>query len=1055
MYQLFKKLISGSLSRGRGDPVRSNSIKAPKFEKSSWISWLGIVRQFCRKPNTQVSPCLVSKVQDNRPYIQFNILGRTVAALLDTGASVCVIGKDSMNLVKQLNLKIQPSKQIRSITTADGQTHQVRGLVYLPIQLQDIFQVLPFFVVPNVPGGLIAGTSFCKAFKMRLNFEDDTWDLVHQKSSVPIHTLDKLCSTEVEPSTSVSNLSNEQREIAEKTVSLFKVLGDDRLGRTDKIVMSIDTGDNKPFKVRQYPFSPYLLRVLNEKVDEMLRLGLIEPSQSAWNSPVLLVKKPNKEYRFCFDGRRLNAVTKKDAYPLPRVDRILSMLKSARFISSIDLNSAFWQIPLDEASREKTAFSIPGRGLFQFRVMPFGLCNSAQTQQRLMDAVFGPQFEPNLFVYLDDIIIVSSTFEEHIRILKEVCSRLSEANLTVNLGKCQFFKQNLRYLGYVVNERGLQTDPDKIEAIVSYPPPTTTNELKRFLGLCSWYRRFIRQFSSVCAPLNELLKKRKKGQSIVWTDEAEKAFLEVKRSLVSAPVLSSPDFTKPFTLQCDASNTGLGGVLTQTIEGNEHVIAFASRSLSKAERNYSVTERELLALIFSIEKFRPYIEGTKFTVITDHYSLVWLNRLKEPTGRLARWAVKIQQYDFEMIHRKGKFHVVPDVLSRIPYEEATVNVVDSTVNVSDTWYETLRGKVTRNPHKFPKWKIHEDSLYKYVPIKSKVQTNNSPWKLVVPEGQRPEILRASHDVPQAAHLGFQKTLKRIQENYYWPKMRKDVETHIERCKICGQNKPLRRLPFGLMGKEKNVQFPFQIISVDLIGPMPRSKKGHTFLLVVSDWFTKFSLLKPLRKATAQEISTFMENQVFLVYGVPQRIIADNGTQFVSTQFQSLCKRYKVPKVWYTARYHPQANFVERNNQTIGTAIRSFLTDQHRLWDEHIPHIQFALNTATHEVTGFTPAFLNFGRILPISGEFYGKFPETSSNGDTYPPLLPEDHKQYGEELSQLPELYRSVRKSLQKAYRELLRGITFVVVLSHSDQAIKYGKGTRSYQTLPIILPLN
>lgn len=264
----------------------------------------------------------------------------------------------------------------------------------------------------------------------------------------------KLCNLE--------NLSPEQRTVADGIIQSFKQISSEkRIGRTNKISLTIDTGDAHPFKIRQYPFSPFMLNILNKELDSMLELDVVEPSHSSWSSPVLLVKKKSGEYRFCFDGRRLNSVTKTDAYPLPRVDSILSMLRDAKYMSSIDLRKAFWQIPLQEDSKEKTAFSVPGRGLFHFKVVPFGLINSAQCQQRLMDAVFGPKLEPKVFCYLDDVIVTSSSFEEHIEILNEVFIRLKEANLTINLEKCEFFKKSLKYFGFIVDLKWIEDRPRK------------------------------------------------------------------------------------------------------------------------------------------------------------------------------------------------------------------------------------------------------------------------------------------------------------------------------------------------------------------------------------------------------------------------------------------------------------------------------------------------------------------------------------------------------------------------------------------------------------------
>lgn len=693
------------------------------------------------------------------------------------------------------------------------------------------------------------------------------------------------------------------------------------------------------------------------------------------------------------------------------------MLRDAKYISSIDLRKAFWQVPLDESSKEKTAFSIPGRGLFHFTVMPFGLCNSAQTQQRLVDALFGPKFEPKIFAYLDDIIITSSTFEEHMSLLTEVKNRLKEAQLTINLKKCEFFKTSLKYLGFVVDYNGLRTDPDKVSAMVNYPRPTTSTEVKRFIGLCSWYRRFIDNFSALVSPLNALLKGKKKKQPITWSPEAETSFLNIKNSLVSAPILCSPDFSKPFTIQCDASDTALGGILTQINDGHERVIAYASRSLSRTERNYSVTERELLSLLFCIDKFRAYVEGARFTVITDHYSLLWLNNMKNPTGKLARWAVRLRQYSFDLIHRKGSSNIVPDALSRIPHDDTVpletpeISIIDISLDNLDNWYTSLREKVSRNPELYPQWKVDNNLLFKYVPSKLPIQSNIKEWKFLVPKSQRAAVISSCHDPPTSSHFGFYKTSSRVQDNYYWPKMRRDILKYVRACKVCQSQKISNTSRMGLMGSEKRVNYPFQIIAVDIMGPFPRSSKGNCYLLVVGDWFTKYTLLHPMRQATAQNIVKFIENQVFLAFGVPQFIVCDNGTQFAGRIFKKLADTYQVQKIWFSARYAAQCNFVERNNQTVGTAIRSYV-EEHKDWDQELHKIQHAINTAKHEVTGFTPSFLAFGRHVPLSGKYYG---QVTSTADIE--LLPGDRNTYAEGLKALTQIFAEVRNKIHLAHQ--------------------------------------
>lgn len=990
--------------------------KPTEKDARDWKIWLDKLKTFYKEykisnnSKSQASPVFSKMPLDNRPYINFNVFGHELIALLDSGANQSIVGEGGIALLEKFNLKIDKTFSSH-IETADGVPQLVTGSVYLPICLEKVCRLIKLLVVPSLKHSIILGSDFCKAFMLKINFQNDTWQVQVSDGSTNYDITNKTGIQEncYSLSLNANCLNDKQQAAAQEVINLFKDIdGKSRLGCTDKLLLEIDTGDAKPFKVRQYPMSPFMLEMLNKELDEMLRLNVIEPSHSSWNSPVLLVKKKSGEYRFCFDGRRLNSVTKRDAYPLPRVDRILSMLRDAKFISSIDLRKAFWQIPLCESSREKTAFSVPGRGLFHFKVVPFGLINSAQCQQRLMDAVFGPKLEPKVFCYLDDIIVTSSSFEEHLQILREVFERLRAANLTVNLEKCQFFKSSLKYLGFVVDGNGLRTDPDKVSSMINYPRPKTTTEIKRFIGMTSWYRKFICHFSTLVAPLNDLIKAKKKNQSIVWTPEAEASFVKLKEALVSAPILRSPDFSKQFTIQCDASDTGLGGILTQNINDEEVVVAFASRSLSRTERNYSVTEKECLAVIFSIEKFRPYIEGTRFTVITDHFSLLWLNRLKEPTGKLARWAVKLQQFNYDLVHRKGKLNVVPDALSRMPLPQ--VSEVSVNLDNLDNYYVNFREKIRKNPQIFPHFQVKNDLVYKHTPKAIALRSNVAEWKLLVPKYYRTQIIASCHDPPTSAHFGFYKTFHKVQDRYYWPKMRHDILKYVRSCKVCAAQKFSTDGPAGLMGSEKNVRFPFQILAVDIMGPFPRSKHGNCYLLVAADWFTKYTLLHPMRKATAENIVKFIENNVFLSFGVPQFIIVDNGTQFAGSKFKELAKKYNVQKIWYNARYHAQCNYVERINRTIGTAIRSYVTE-HKDWDSNISKIQFAINSAKHEVTGFAPSFLNFARYVPLSGDYYGRIHTTENIA-----LLPENRDDYSNDFKSISEICNTVKANLRKAY---------------------------------------
>lgn len=953
------------------------------------------VRDFYKTP-TRVDGVFVHRNQDNRPYIYVDLLRERVLALLDSGANQSILGRNCLYLIKKLGLELIRPVELLALQTADGADQSILGHVRVSLSLEGRTNDMNLLVSDSITNGLTLGSDFCYLFGIRPNFEKDSFVVPLSVNSLNvIHTR--------------SDLDLYQNRELEAVISKFKEISGPSLGRINTVQHSINTGDAEPVKQRYFPMSPVMLEAVNAEVDQMLELGVIRPSSSPWNSPVVIVKKKDGKLRFCFDGRRLNSVTKRDAYPLPYVSDILDRLRDGRFLSSIDLKYAFWQIPLSPESCEKTAFTVPRRGLYEFTVLPFGLHNSPQTLQRLMDKIFGPKFD-NVFVYLDDIIIVSSNFKEHVETLNEVHKRLRNAGLTINIDKCEFCKSSLTYLGYVIDQAGLRTDPQKVMAITNFPTPRTSTEIKRLLGMCGWYRRFIPDFSTVVAPILDLVKGTHKRQQIKWTNEAEKAFQVLKGLLVSAPILASPDFSKEFLIQTDASDVGVGAVLLQGEGDEERVVAYASRSLGRAERSYSATEKECLAVLFGIEKYRPYIEGAKFKVITDHHSLLWLNRLQSPTGRVARWSVKLAQHSFDIVHRKGKFNVVPDALSRAPLKISSLGIQ---VAELENWYTKMISRVAKEPERFPAWMVQDGLLYKYVPNKHNVISNLVEWKIVVPKISRATVIRQFHEEPTAGHFGYFKTWSRICEQHYWPGMKCDIMRFVKKCPVCLGSKSSTQSRPGLMGQEKSIRFPFQLISVDLMGPFPRSSKGNTSLLVVSDWFTKFVLLQPLRKATASSVARFLEEQVFLVYGVPQIIMCDNGRQFTGREFKKLTDSYKVQKIWYNALYHAQVNPVERVNRVIGTAIRSFVNGNHRSWDEQVHKIGFAIRTAVHEVTGFSPSFLNFGRTVPLSGDYYGSLDAIDPSEITL-----DTREQLVMDVNKLSELQVEVTKRLHSAYQK-------------------------------------
>ncbi|THD19534.1 KRAB-A domain-containing protein [Fasciola hepatica] len=437
-----------------------------------------------------------------------------------------------------------------------------------------------------------------------------------------------------------------------------------KLGRTQVVRHHIDTGDAAPIKQPFRRIPAHYRNEVDNIVKEMLDNRVICPSVSPWASPVVIVKKDGT-LRLCVDYRRLNAVTKKDAFPMPRIDETLEAVAGSKYFSTLDLASGYWQVEVSLEDRDKTAFVIPS-GLYEFQTMPFGLTNAPATFQLLMQKVLSDLTPTKCLVYLDDIFVHSQTFQDHIETLRCIFERLQAAGLRLKPSKCHFLRARVQHLGHVISREGVHTDPEKVKQIQQWPTPSNLDEVRSFMGLASYYRRFVRSFAIVAAPLHRLTEKKSQFR---WTEECNNAFQSLKEALTNSPVLAPPVFSpeaEPFVLDTDASETGIGAVLSQNQNGIERVIAYGSRCLNKHERNYCTTRKEMLALVYFLSHFRHYLLGKEFIVRTDHQALVWLQSFKDAAGQVARWQEKMQEYQFQCIHRPGRSHRNADALSRRP-----------------------------------------------------------------------------------------------------------------------------------------------------------------------------------------------------------------------------------------------------------------------------------------------------------------------------------------------------------------------------------------------------
>ncbi|GFT56609.1 hypothetical protein TNCV_1313421 [Trichonephila clavipes] len=646
------------------------------------------------------------------------------------------------------------------------------------------------------------------------------------------------------------------------------------------------------------------------------------------------------------------------------------------FFSSMDLRSGYWQIEIDEADREKTAFITP-EGLYEFKVMPFGLCNAPATFERMMDNLLRHFKWTMCLCYLDDIIVFSETFEDHLIRLRLVLKCLQEAGLKLNSKKCLFAAQEVKILGHLVSSNGVRPDPDKIKAVRNFPTPKNIHDIRSFLGLCSYFRRFIKGFCYLAEPLQSLLKS---GVEFHWGPEEVEAFNSLKKALTSDPVLGMYDERASTEIHTDASGYGIGAVLVQIQNNVEKVIAYASRTLTKAEKNYSTTERECLAIVWATNKFRPYIFGKHFTVVTDHHSLCWLMNLKDPSGRLARWALRLQEHDFDVKYKTGKKHSDADALSRNPVEEETETpdkflAVTTSMNLAMEQkkdQDLAKLKLLSNSSKNEEFRFIDGIL-----CRKNFDPDGKLWLPVIPKHLRADILRHFHDAPTAGHLGFAKTYDRIRKRFYWPGMYRNVVRYVMHCRECQRRKSVPQRPPGRLVPIPPAIAPFHRIGIDLLGRFPKSAHGNKWIIVCTDYSTRYATTKALPTAEVDEIAKFLLEEIVLRHGAPRVIITDRGAVFRSRLVSSLVDLCNIDHRFTTA-YHPQTNgLTERFNKTLADMLSMYVDVEQKNWDEILPFVTFAYNTAKQETTGFTPFFLLHGR-------------EAETTLDTMLPFCPND-----------------------------------------------------------------
>uniref|UniRef100_A0A3P9IMG0 Gypsy retrotransposon integrase-like protein 1 n=1 Tax=Oryzias latipes TaxID=8090 RepID=A0A3P9IMG0_ORYLA len=649
-------------------------------------------------------------------------------------------------------------------------------------------------------------------------------------------------------------------------------------------------------------------------IQEALSLGHIRPSSSPVAAGFFFVEKKDKTLRPCIDFRELNQITVKDKYSLPLLESVFNSVQQAKVFTKLDLRNAYHLVRMREGDEWKTAFNTP-LGHFEYLVMPFGLTNAPAVFQRLVNDVLRDFLNRFVFVYLDDILVFSADETQHEHHVRLVLERLLANQLFVKAEKCAFHVSSVPFLGYIIEAGNIRPDPAKIEAVVQWETPHSRKKLQQFLGFSNFYRRFIRDYSTIAAPLTRLTST---NRPFVWDSAADAAFKRLKTLFVSAPILIQPDVTKQFIVEVDASDSGVGAVLSQREDssGKLKPCAFFSRKLNPTGQNYDVGNRELLAIKLALEEWRHWLEGAEqqFIIWTDHKNLAYLRSARRLNSRQARWCLFFDRFNFVISYRPGSRNVKPDALSRI--HSITERSTDSTILPTSCFIGNLT------------WEIE-----------TKVQSDVLAW---------------GHTSRIACHGGTYRTIRLIKRRFFWPSLERDVKEYIAACTTCARSKTSNRPPSGLLQPLPVPSRPWSHIAVDFINGLPPSQ-GHSVILTVIDRFSKAAQFIPLPQLpSASETADVLVNHVFRHHGIPSDIVSDRGPQFTSQVWKAFCSALGAT-VSLTSGYHPQANGqAERANQELEAALRCLASQNQADWSKYLVWAEYAHNNHSSTATGKSP-----------------------------------------------------------------------------------------------------
>ncbi|KAG7588690.1 Reverse transcriptase domain [Arabidopsis suecica] len=752
-----------------------------------------------------------------------------------------------------------------------------------------------------------------------------------------------------------------------------------------------------------YRTNPVETKELEKRVTELMERGHIRESMSPCAVPVLLVPKKDGSWRMCVDCRAINNITVKYRHPIPRLDDMLDELHGSSIFSKVDLKSGYHQIRMKEGDEWKTAFKTK-QGLYEWLVMPFGLTNAPSTFMRLMNHVLRAYIGHFVVVYFDDILVYSKSLEEHVDHLKMVLEVLRKEKLYANLKKCTFGTDNLVFLGFIVSTDGVKVDEEKVKAIREWPSPKSVGEVRSFHGLAGFYRRFVKDFSTLAAPLTEVIKK---NVGFKWEQAQEDAFQALKEKLTNAPVLSLPDFIKTFEIECDASGVGIGAVLMQ----DKKPIAYFSEKLGGATLNYPTYDKELYALVRALQTWQHYLWPKEFVIHTDHESLKHLKGQQKLNKRHARWVEFIETFPYVIKYKKGKDNVVADALSR---RYVLLSSLDAkllgfehikSLYANDSDFEKIYSSCEK--FAFGKYYRHDGFLF----------YDN---RLCIPNSSLRELfVREAHGGGLMGHFGVSKTLKVMQDHFHWPHMKRDVERMCERCPTCKQAKA-KSQPHGLYTPLPVPSHPWNDISMDFVVGLPRTRTGKDSIFVVVDRFSKMAHFIPCHKTDdAMHIANLFFKEIVRLHGMPKTIVSDRDTKFLSYFWKTLWSKLGT-KLLFSTTCHPQTDGqTEVVNRTLSTLLRALIKKNLKTWEDCLPHVEFAYNHSMHSASKFSPFQIVYGfnPTTPLDLMPLPLNERVSLDGKKKAELVQQIHEQAKKNIEEKTKQYT---KQANKSRKELI-----------------------------------